>query len=254
MDITIRQATTQDALHVAAIIDIAGHGIDLDLWLERRDEDHSVLSAARRLVLDDASLPYHYTNACMIEVDGKVAGGMVGGLTVEDDAPAQWIPPYLVPLLALETRLPGYWSVVAVALYREFRGQGLAARLLDHAGKLANEAGARSVDRGRGHQHAGDRALQATGLCGARSHAVGRLWRSPRPEGMGDADAAGVGQYPILQRPPHRPLRGHLSPISWGRGTAAETSAPKLAESGFLAPAKRGRGGSGEARDGEGGC
>jgi ribosomal protein S18 acetylase RimI-like enzyme len=145
MDITIRQATTEDALHVAAIIDIAGHGIDLDLWLEQRDEDHSVLSAARRLVLEDTRLPYHYTNACMIEVGGKVAGGMVGGLTVEDDAPAQWIPPYLVPLLALETRLPGFWSVVAVALYREFRGQGLAARLLDHAGKLANEAGARGL-------------------------------------------------------------------------------------------------------------
>ena len=145
MSTTIRQATAEDALHIAAIIDIAGHGIDLDLWLESRDDDHAVLSAARRLVIEDTSLPYHYTNACIIEVDGTIAGGMIGGLTVEDEAPAKWVPPYLVPLLALETRLPGFWSVVAVAVYREFRGRGLAARLLDHATKLASEADARGL-------------------------------------------------------------------------------------------------------------
>ncbi|CAM5773457.1 hypothetical protein MAMO4S_04157 [Mesorhizobium amorphae] len=44
-----------------------------------------------------------------------------------------------------------------------------------------------------------------------------------------------------------RPI--HLSPISWGRGTQAG-EAPALRQR-FLAPAKRGRGGSGVARDGE---
>jgi GNAT superfamily N-acetyltransferase len=137
----IRQAGLGDALDVAAIIDIGGHGIDLERWLQRRDGDHSVISAARQLVLDDSNVTYHFSKAHLIEVDGIVAGGLVGGLTGDMPDLAGPSSTYSEPLLALESRVPGYWSVVAIAL----RGRGLASKLMNHAVQLARQAGARGL-------------------------------------------------------------------------------------------------------------
>lgn len=140
MAITIRRASIEDALHVAALVDIAGHGIDLDLWLSRRDDDNSLLSAVRNMVREDRSQPYHYSRAYLLELDGKIAGGLIGGLV--DAGAAGTSRPHIDPLIALETRVADHWSVLAVAVYPEFRGQGLAGQLLDHAFALAREAGA----------------------------------------------------------------------------------------------------------------
>ncbi len=145
MSSPIRQADIRDALEIAAIVDIAGHGIDLDHWMKFRDGDHSVLSAARRLVLEDRTLPYHYSRAHVLEFDGRIAGGLVGGLTGEEPGLAGQSPPYLERLETLENRVPGYWNVLAIAVYPEFRGQGLASKLLDHAVRLASQSGARGL-------------------------------------------------------------------------------------------------------------
>jgi ribosomal protein S18 acetylase RimI-like enzyme len=55
------------------------------------------------------------------------------------------LPPYLEPLVTLENLVPGYWSIVAIAIHAEFRGQGLASKLLDHAVQLASQSGARGL-------------------------------------------------------------------------------------------------------------
>jgi ribosomal protein S18 acetylase RimI-like enzyme len=55
------------------------------------------------------------------------------------------LPPYLEPLVTLENLVPGYWSIVAIAIYAEFRGKGLASKLLDHAVQLASQSGARGL-------------------------------------------------------------------------------------------------------------
>lgn len=142
MDIAIRNAEPRDALHVAALVDIAGHGIDLELWLKIRDHDHSVMAAARRLVLEDAALPYHYSRAYMLEVEGQIAGCLVGGVVEPVTEPWSEDREYIQPLVFLETRIPGFWSILAVALYAEYRGRGLAKLLLDHAHRCAVETGA----------------------------------------------------------------------------------------------------------------
>ena len=137
VSIHIRQAERSDALHVAAIIDIAGHGIAHEEWMERLDSDNSVIGAARRIVIEDHSQPYHYSQAHLIEIDGTIAGGLIGGIITQGSAPANSLPAYLQPLIALENRVPGYWSVVGIAIYREYRGRGLASKLLDYAIALA---------------------------------------------------------------------------------------------------------------------
>jgi ribosomal protein S18 acetylase RimI-like enzyme len=77
----------------------------------------------------------------MIEVDDQVAGGLVGGIVTEKPKIKDW-PSYVEPLLMLENRIVGDWSVVAIALYPEFRRMGFASKLLDHAVALARQSGA----------------------------------------------------------------------------------------------------------------
>lgn len=145
MNFLVRPATRNDALHVAAIVDIAGHGIDLESWLRDSGEDHAVLEAARRAASADANSPYHFSKAYVVEVDGTIAGGLVGELLTQNEDYAAEISPALMPLVSLETRLIGYWSILAIATYSEFRGKGLATQLLAHAGQLAVAAGAKGL-------------------------------------------------------------------------------------------------------------
>ncbi|ESY65723.1 GNAT family N-acetyltransferase [Mesorhizobium sp. B283B1A] len=145
MSAHIRPAQRNDALHVAAIVDIAGHGIDLESWMNSSGDDHAVLEAARRAASADAGSPYHFSKAHLVEVDGTIAGGLVGEMLSHNQDHAIEVSPALMPLVTLETRLAGYWSVLAVAVYSEFRGRGLATGLLSRAGELAGVAGAKGL-------------------------------------------------------------------------------------------------------------
>lgn len=139
----ILPAGANDALHVAAIVDIAGHGIDLESWIKNSGDDHAVLDAARRAASEDPNSPYHFSKAYLIEVEGVIAGGLVGELISQNEDYAAEISPALAPLVALETRLIGYWSILGVAVYSEFRGKGLAAKLIHHADEVARNVGRR---------------------------------------------------------------------------------------------------------------
>ncbi|RVD58369.1 GNAT family N-acetyltransferase [Mesorhizobium sp. M2D.F.Ca.ET.185.01.1.1] len=145
MNVVIRPATKNDALHVAAVVDIAGHGIDLDSWIKNSGGDHAVLEAARRAASADPGSPYHFSKAYLVEVEGVIAGGLVGELLGPVDDYGAEISPALMPLVTLETRLVGYWSILAIAVYAEYRGKGLAGRLLSHAGELAEAVRAKGL-------------------------------------------------------------------------------------------------------------
>jgi hypothetical protein len=66
MSFVIRPATRRDALHLAALIDIAGHGIEVPFWIDQSEEEHAPLAAARRLAMDEESLPYHYSKTDLL--------------------------------------------------------------------------------------------------------------------------------------------------------------------------------------------
>jgi|GEM_PF-3380670 len=145
MSIVIRPATRNDALHVAAIVDVAGHGIDLESWIRDSGKDHAVLEAARQAASTNANSSYHFSKAHLVEFEATIAGGLVGELLTQNDDHTADISAALAPLVTLEKRLIGYWSILAIATYPEFRGKGLAARLLAHAGELAAACGAKGL-------------------------------------------------------------------------------------------------------------
>jgi ribosomal protein S18 acetylase RimI-like enzyme len=142
MSIRIRPAQRSDALHVAAFVDIAGHGIEMQEWRSRVDKGHSVFAAARRTVLEDTAQPYHYSRAHMLEADGEVAAGLIGGIVEATTSGSTDTPAYVRPLVELETSVPGSWLLLVIATYPEYRGRGFGALLMEHARQCAIRDGA----------------------------------------------------------------------------------------------------------------
>ena len=126
-------------------MDIAGHGIEAEFWAANRDADGSPLAAARRRILEDEDLPYHLSRVSLLEVSGEVAAGLIGGLVPTGATVPGGFPDYFRPLLELEAAAAGFWAVIGVAVYPEYRGRGLAGELLCHAETLARASGARGL-------------------------------------------------------------------------------------------------------------
>lgn len=145
MALHIRHADKNDAPHVAALIDIAGHGIEGEFWQSSAGEELSAINAARRMIIEDGTLPYHYSKAHLCELEGEVAGGLIGGQIQEATVILADFPPYFAPLLELETHVPGFWAVIGIAVYPEFRGRGIASRLLEHAKSQAVMTGSKGL-------------------------------------------------------------------------------------------------------------
>src|SRR5262245_57713013 len=142
MTVNIRPAQRADALHVAAFVDIAGHGIEMQEWRTGAGAGHSVFAAARRAVLEDRGQPYHYSRAHMLEFEGDVAGGLIGGIVEARSSGSADTPDYVRPLVDLETSVPGSWLLLVIATYPEYRGRGFGALLMEHARQCALRDGA----------------------------------------------------------------------------------------------------------------
>jgi ribosomal protein S18 acetylase RimI-like enzyme len=142
MPVRIRPAERADALHVAAFVDIAGHGIEMQEWRARAGTGHSVFAAARRVVLEEIGQPYHYSHAHMLEADGEVAAGLIGGIVEAPTSGSADTPAYVRPLVELETSVPGSWLLLVIATYPEHRRKGFADLLMEHARQCAIRDGA----------------------------------------------------------------------------------------------------------------
>ncbi len=130
-DVTFRPGRVDDAVHLAAFMDMASQGLATRLWLRSTLPGQGPFEIGRaRAMRDDVGLSYR--NTTIAEVNGSVAGALVdypmsvAGL-VKD------IPDLLVPLLDLEALVPDSWYVNILAVHPEFRGRGIGARLLPFA-------------------------------------------------------------------------------------------------------------------------
>lgn len=128
----IRPATVEDAGHMVDLVDIAGHGLPMATWAGIAGS----MDAARALGMDRARRKtggFSWTHARLAEVSGQVAGMVMAYPLPDDPVPLDDIPPLARPLQELENLCPGRVYVNAVAVYPQWRGQGIGTALLGHA-------------------------------------------------------------------------------------------------------------------------
>jgi ribosomal protein S18 acetylase RimI-like enzyme len=142
-----RVATKADASALAVLVDIAGEGMPAYMWSTLAAPGQSVLELGRERACRDEG-GFSYQNAVVAEIDGEVAGGLIG-YRLDDpydlEGSLAETPDIVRPLVSLEAKAPGSWYVNVLATFPEFRRRGIGARLLAISAEKAREQGARSL-------------------------------------------------------------------------------------------------------------
>jgi ribosomal protein S18 acetylase RimI-like enzyme len=140
----IRPATKRDALHMAALADIAGHGMPAWVWSQACEKGQSVIEVGRARAMREEG-DFSYRNAHMLEQDGEIAGMLLGYRQPEtmDPGDTSTIHEVFRALTELEAAAPGSWYVNIFGVFPEYRGRGLGSRLLRRAEELADATGTR---------------------------------------------------------------------------------------------------------------
>lgn len=142
----VRDATVDDARHLAFLINLAGEGLPQTLWRQMAAPGQDWLAVgALRAAREEGS--FSYRNAKVVEIDDSVAGMVLGyrlpdpyDLGELDDYPA-----VVRPLVELEAVVAGSWYINAVATYEKFRGRGVASALMAACEESARRTGASRI-------------------------------------------------------------------------------------------------------------
>jgi len=138
--VTIRRAERRDAAEMAILVDLSSHGLASWLWYG------AVLEGATQTALEHGRNQMRRDNeragwkdASLAEVEGEIAGLVIGHLV--DPSFADEVAPHPVfePILGLQKQAIGNWFIDSVGVYRHHRGRGIGRRLVDH--ELARAAG-----------------------------------------------------------------------------------------------------------------
>jgi ribosomal protein S18 acetylase RimI-like enzyme len=139
----IRDATKDDVKDLAILINLAGEGLPMFLWRQMAEQGQDPLTLGAIRAARDEGL-FSYRNARVFEIDGLVAGMMLGYLLPDpyDVGEPGDYPAAVWPLVQLEAEVPGSWYVNAIATYEQFRGRGVASALMSAGQEIARAAGA----------------------------------------------------------------------------------------------------------------
>lgn len=137
----IREATAADAEHLVRFINMAADDLPLHFWKKSAGPEGDPLAYGRERAARETG-NFSYRNAWLAEVDGAVAGCLLGYAADETPGPIDPdTPPIFVPLLELEALAPASWYLNVLATYDGFRGQGCGSALLSHAEAVARRGG-----------------------------------------------------------------------------------------------------------------
>lgn len=130
-----REATAADAPHLAAFMDLAGHGLPAWLWHEIDPSRPALEVGASWATAPDS--PVNFENAAIIEVDGKPAGTLIAYPVGEAPELPTVMPPPVAPLCALAASTKNSYYINTLAVYPQFGDSGLGQSLLSLAEILA---------------------------------------------------------------------------------------------------------------------
>ena len=183
--ISIRPATRRDATDLVALVDMAGEGLPTYFWSAMVEVGQSPFELGRnRAMRNEGS--FSWRNAQVAEVDGAVAGLLVGYL-IEDPVDLSNLGEMhkiVRPLAQLEAEAPGYWYVNVLAVYPEFRGMGIGSMLLKHADEIGRDkskgmaiiVASENTGAKRLYERAGYRARSCRPLVGFPGYKRGGEW------------------------------------------------------------------------------
>ena len=138
--VAIREAGKSDCAELARLINFAGEGLPLYLWKKTAAPGEDPWQVGRERATRESG-SFSYRNAVVAEVDGKIAGALIGyAVSAEpEDVDTSNTPPMFVPLLELENLAAGTWYVNAVAAFPDARGHGVGSKLMRWAERRASE-------------------------------------------------------------------------------------------------------------------
>lgn len=153
--IHLRAALARDCADLAVISDMATRRLSSFIWGGAAVMGQSRFEVGREAIRSNATHFAHYPNWQVAECGG-FAGAINGYVIAEVDVSAG--PAFLQPLQQLKAVARGTWYISALAVYPEYRGQGVAAALLAWAEAQARAAGCAEITLMVGSFNAGARA------------------------------------------------------------------------------------------------
>lgn len=142
----IRDATTDDASHLAFLINLAGEGLPEYQWRQMAGERQDPLTVGALRASREDSL-FSYRHARIAEIDGHIAGMLLSYQLPDPYATGdlESSPSVIRPLVELEAMVPGSWYLNAIATYEQFRGRGVGTALMAECDSFASAARARKL-------------------------------------------------------------------------------------------------------------
>jgi ribosomal protein S18 acetylase RimI-like enzyme len=156
--IHLRTALARDCADLAVISDMATRRLSSFIWGGAASTGQSDFEIGREAIRSNVAHFAHYRNWQVADCGGGVAGA-INGYVIPDDLPdSSQVRAFLKPLAQLKAVARGTWYISALAVYPEYRGQGVAAALLAWAEAQARAAGCAEVTLMVGSFNAGARA------------------------------------------------------------------------------------------------
>ena len=142
----IINAKREHANTLAHLVNLAGEGIPEYLWSLMKTDGESAMDVGRyRAEREEGG--FSYTNAVVCIKDSELLG-MILAYPQDDPYELGDITQYsnvVRPLVELESLAPGSWYINAIATFEDYRGKGVARRLMENSEIRAHSSGCKEI-------------------------------------------------------------------------------------------------------------